>query len=147
MKRLTFRWTATLVLVMGLAACDSEMIVGPDQPTPEARFSISSDPVRGRTPEEGIASITDLVGRFVAAGSLSKSIGSSLTVELDGAASALERGNIKDTINRMNYFVDRLCGIGTTPRCGIGTAPIGPGVSAEVELLITSGQTVIDQLS
>ena len=102
-------------------------------------MSISSDPVRGRTPEEGIASITDLVGRFVAAGSLSKSIGSSLTVELDGAASALARGNIKDTINRMNYFVDRLC--------GIGTAPIGPGVSAEVELLITSGQTVIDQLS
>ena len=113
MKRLTFCWTATLVLVMGLAACDSEMIVGPDQPTPEARFSISSDPVRGSTPEEGITSINDLIRGFVAAGSLSQRIGDSLTVELDGAASALARGNTKDTINRMNYFVERLNSAGT----------------------------------
>ncbi len=68
MKRFTFCWTATLVMAMGLAACDSEVIVGPTPPsptdlaaaseqqltthTPEARLTISSDPVRGRTPEE-----------------------------------------------------------------------------------------------
>ena len=148
MKR-SFCWTAILVAVMGLAACDSETIVRPE-PLPantlEARFSISSDPVRQSTPEEGIASITDLVGRFVEAGSLSKSTGYSLTVELNDAASALRREDTKDTINRMTNFVGVLCGIGTTPLCGIGTTPFGPAASTEVELLITSAQTVIDQL-
>lgn len=162
MKRFTLCSTATLVLVTGLAACDSETIIGPDPASPtdlvaadvqpfaadtEARFTLTSESLRGRTPKEGIAFISDLVGGFVAMGSLSKSLGSALTVDLDGAASALVRGSIRDTIDRMENFVGRLCGIGTTPLCGIETTPIGPAASAESELLISSAQTVIAQLA
>ena len=90
--------------------------------------------------------IADVVRGFVEVGSLSKSIGYSLIVELDGAASALVRGNIRDTIDKMENVVGHLCGIGTTPLCGIGTTPIGLAASAESEFLIASAQTVIDQL-
>ena len=167
MKRFTLCCTAALAFLAGLTACDSETIVGPDLSTPtdlvaadgqaiaadtEARSTIRSE---RRAPdlesgkkvlEEQIALISDWVGDFVAAGSLSKSIGISLTVDLDGATSALVRGSIRDTINRMEDFVGRLCGIGTTPLCGIGTTPNGPVASAESELLISSAQTVIAQL-
>ncbi len=143
----SFAWLISLSVALLAVGCSEEQtLLSPDQPNRQGIIFNEVDIEPRSTPEEGIAVIADVVRGFVEVGSLSKSIGYSLIVELDGAASALVRGNIRDTIDKMENFVGHLCGIGTTPLCGIGTTPIGPAASAESEFLIASAQTVIDQL-
>ena len=143
----TFAWLIGLSVALLAVGCSEEQtLLSPDQPNLQGIIVDVFDDPDASTPEEGIAVIADVVRGFVEVGSLSKSTGFSLIVELDGAASALVRGNIRDTIDKMENVVGRLCGIGTTPLCGIGTTPIGPTASAESEFLIASAQTVIDLL-